>query len=392
VRLAFLSSEFVTDSPDSGGLANYLHRMGRLLVERGHEVEVFIPSTAQPAYVDHHGIGVHRVRVPPISVAQLWRIRLARGKRSVDWFALRLQARALAEALEKRHQEKPFRLVQSADYCAVGLEVAKRQGRRHVMRCSSAADLYESEAWARSVAVRDRSALELLSMRRADAVYAPSAYLADHFLQKHGLKVAVIRPPAAIETVRDVPRPEWLPSRFILHYGQLSRRKGTIWLIEALRNVFEQQPEVSVVLAGKDFTGGLGSKLAVLGSHRNNVLALYPLPKEQMYAVLRAASACVVPSLVDNLPNTAIESLMCGIPVIGTKGASIDELVVDGVTGDLVPLEDVTGLAEALLRHWRGESCAKKGFSFSGGIADEMEPERAVQALLAMGQDETPKQ
>ena len=41
------------------------------------------------------------------------------------------------------------------------------------------------------------------------------------------------------------------------------------------------------------------------------------------------------PTRFDNLPNSAIESLALGVPVIGTLGASLEELVTPGRDGDL---------------------------------------------------------
>ena len=121
-----------------------------------------------------------------------------------------------------------------------------------------------------------------------------------------------------------------------------------------------------------------------LGRHQSKLQVLYPLTKPELYAVLQRADATVLPSLVDNLPNTVIESLTLGIPVIGTRGASIDELVEDGVSGELVQAVDVEALASAIVKFWRGESPVQKGFIWRGGIADEMQPERAVDNLLQL--------
>jgi glycosyltransferase involved in cell wall biosynthesis len=109
-----------------------------------------------------------------------------------------------------------------------------------------------------------------------------------------------------------------------------------------------------------------------------------PLPKAKVYAILTRADVAVLPSQVDNLPNTVIESLMLGIPVIGTRGASIDELVDEGVNGHLVGLGDVDGLAEALVKMWRWDTPVAKGFEWNTVIAREMQPERAVANLIAL--------
>jgi glycosyltransferase involved in cell wall biosynthesis len=139
-----------------------------------------------------------------------------------------------------------------------------------------------------------------------------------------------------------------------------------------------------MVWAGRGDFNEIAGLLDNLGPHRSKLQILYPLSKPDLYAVLQRADATVIPSQVDNLPNTAIESLTLGVPVIGTRGASIDELVEEGVTGDLVPLGDVEGLAAAIVKFWRGESAVRKGFKWRGGIADEMQPERAVENLLKL--------
>ena len=139
-----------------------------------------------------------------------------------------------------------------------------------------------------------------------------------------------------------------------------------------------------MVWVGKGTFKELSTLLAGLGRHRSKVQVLYPLTKPELYTALRRADAAVLPSLVDNLPNTVIESLMLGIPVIGTRGASIDELVEPGVTGELVAPGDVEGLANAMLRVWRGQSRFRKGFLWQDGIAEEMRPERAVENLLTL--------
>ena len=69
MRIAFITPEFVTDYPDGGGLGNYLYRMGRLLLERGHNVEVFVSGSLEPRILMHDGIRVERVPPPLPKVA-----------------------------------------------------------------------------------------------------------------------------------------------------------------------------------------------------------------------------------------------------------------------------------------------------------------------------------
>ena len=87
----------------------------------------------------------------------------------------------------------------------------------------------------------------------------------------------------------------------------------------------------------------------------------------------------VQPSLVDNLPNAAIESLLLGIPVVAFDGFSLGELVEPGVSGgSWRPAR--AGAGAALLRVGRGESPARKGFTWRAGVADEMRPPCAARS------------
>jgi glycogen synthase len=384
MRIAFITPEFVTDYRNAGGLGNYLLRIGKLLVERGNQAEVFVASDLEPRIIMHEGIRVERV--PPVARRLFLRILRQISRVGGIGYAVALvtQACALAAAIQRRHREAPFDIVQSADYRAVGLAVRPVKGRVHLVRCSTAADLYNGVFGDRSKSQKWRERLERTTLRRADKAYAPSRFIAAHYLIRHGIPVEVLRPPSALEVAPSSDAPCGLPDRFLLHFGQLGKKTGTPWLSEALRVAFELEPSLRMVWVGRGPFNEIASLQDTLGRHRSKILILYPLPKPELYAVLQRADATVLPSLVDNLPNTAIESLMLGVPVIGTRGASIDELVEEGVTGHLVAPGDVEGLAYAIVKFWRGEGAVRKGFIWQGSIADEMQPERAIENLLQL--------
>lgn len=64
--------------------------------------------------------------------------------------------------------------------------------------------------------------------------------------------------------------------------------------------------------------------------------------------VYSAADLFVIPSLQDNLPNTVLESLACGTPVVGFAVGGIPDMVRPGVTGLLAPSQDVSALRAAI--------------------------------------------
>ncbi|HTX49429.1 MAG TPA: glycosyltransferase family 4 protein [Caulobacteraceae bacterium] len=374
MRIAFLSPEYPTEHRDAGGLATYVQRMARALLGSGHETEVFVASVHRSGTLADGDVTVHRTN---------WteQVRLPPCNRAIPWL---MQASALSSTLERRHAAAPFDLVQSADLNATGLFVRRRPGRPHVVRCSSAADLYNAIDHRRSLVEPFRAMLERRAIRQADVAYAPSRYIADHFARMHGIDLRVIRPPAYPEAPAGPDDAGLaLPERFLLHFGQLIARKGTEVLARALPLAWAEAPELTMVWTGSHASLDDWRRWRGLwGAQSGWVLATGPLPRARLHAVLRRAEASVLPSLVDNLPNTVIESLMCGVPVVGSRGASIDELVEDGVTGQLVELGDARDLAAALVRVWRGQTPVRRGFAWRPPA--DMTPEQAVSNVLAL--------
>jgi glycosyltransferase involved in cell wall biosynthesis len=294
-------------------------------------------------------------------------------------------ARQLADAFEKRDAEAPFDLVQSADYFATGHYVKPRAGRPHVVRSSMARELLARVDQGDSARTRRWwIKFELEQMRRAEIAYAPSEYAAAYFRERLGRVVHVVRPPGEVvdfvpgAAAREVGAE--LPEKFLLHFGQLRSYKGTPWLLDALAEAWKQEPGMTVVLVGPVRDSRLRRRLDSMKEDQR-VVRVAELPRAEMYGVIQKSVATVLPSLADNFPNTVLESLALGVPVIGGRGASVDELVEDGKTGELVELGDVKALARSMVRAWRGELPAKKGFVWESGVRTLMEPARAVRAL-----------
>jgi glycosyltransferase involved in cell wall biosynthesis len=385
MRIAFLTPQFPSETSIGEGLGSYVYRIAKVLLESGHEPEVFVLSQHASQMSSYNGVLLHRVNwkkdQPLLHFLKGW-FPSRSLRRSLE---LLLQARALSAALERRHAGAPFQIVQSADWLATGLLVRRNRGRLHIVRCSSAADLYGKIDGNVSIADYCRGCLERLSMKRAEIVYAPSHYLADYFYRTHKMDVRVVRPPRYLD-VQALPSPTFpLPERFFVHFGLLIERKGTDLLAQALPLAWRRAPDLTMIWCGDPLNHSkLESWRSSWGKRANQVHITGRITKAEMYAVLQRADAAVLPSQIDNLPNTVIESLMFGIPVIGSRGASIDELVDEGENGHLVALGDVNGLAEELVRTWLGNSPVKKGYVWSSNIAREMEPERAAANLLEL--------
>ncbi len=121
-------------------------------------------------------------------------------------------------------------------------------------------------------------------------------------------------------------------------------RKGFQYFAEALTRLHEQRPELSV-------------EVLIFGKGRNYLIDQLPYPvrhlgvltsTDDVVAAYNAADALVVPSLEDNLPNTVLESLACGTPVVAFATGGIPELIDHQQTGYLATTGSVPELADGL--------------------------------------------
>jgi glycosyltransferase involved in cell wall biosynthesis len=125
-------------------------------------------------------------------------------------------------------------------------------------------------------------------------------------------------------------------------------RKGFKELTEALTYLKKSSDlPLHLVVAGKS---SLPANLPYPASF------LGPLNAAEMRAAYQAADVFVIPSLEENLPNTILESLASGTPVVGFDAGGIPEVVIDGKSGFLAKTGDSVQLgravAKALASEW----------------------------------------
>ena len=210
---------------------------------------------------------------------------------------------------------------------------------------SSNADDFSARAWKRK-----SKAFEALG-KQGMHIVAPSRWLAGEAGRSSllgGLPTTVI--PYGIDTETYQPREQntareqfGIPAdaKVVLFVAAWAneKRKGLSLLFEAIRGI-EGIPELRVVTIGRAMLQEEVGRRCIRIDYVNDEIS--------MSKVYSTADLFVIPSLQDNLPNTAIEALACGIPTVGFAAGGLRDIVREGKTGRLVAPGEVRALSDAI--------------------------------------------
>ena len=202
---------------------------------------------------------------------------------------------------------------------------------------------------------RVSSSIEKSAYESADAVIAVSAGMRADILRSYPNidpnKVHVVHNGIDVTAWAPSSNPEFLerwgidPNRpAIVFVGRITRQKGLPYLLAAAESL---PAEVQLILcAGAPDTPEIKveveTRVAHLQTQREGVVWITDhLPRHEIAALLSASTVFVCPSIYEPLGIVNLEAMACGIPVVGTATGGIPEVVDDGVTGWLVPIEQL---------------------------------------------------
>ncbi|GMQ25411.1 glycosyltransferase family 4 protein [Algoriphagus sp. oki45] len=154
--------------------------------------------------------------------------------------------------------------------------------------------------------------------------------------------------------------------------GRINPGKGQLFFLEMAEKVAKKYPKAHFVLVGDPFPGYESILEEIQKEIRNKKLASrvsYLGFRKDIPEVMASLDIFVLPSVLpDSFPTVILEAMAAGKPVIATKSGGASEMVLEGETGFLIPIHDVSAGTEAIsqlidnpsLRKTLGESGRKR--------------------------------
>ena len=125
--------------------------------------------------------------------------------------------------------------------------------------------------------------------------------------------------------------------KYVLFFGQLYAEKGILVIADILDRFLKQHKDFYLVFCGATTPINGVDARKLLKRHAkefaDRVIFYDPLPHSSLYYLIIKADFIILPSLMENLSNACIESMYFGKVVLGTDGASFEQLIVDGKNG-----------------------------------------------------------
>ena len=130
--------------------------------------------------------------------------------------------------------------------------------------------------------------------------------------------------------------------------GSITPRKGHLIFVDAAASALREHPQAVFVCIGhgeREFVRQVRARIVDVGiGHAFHILDW----RSDIARLLQAFDLLVIASDQEAFGRTVIEAMACGLPVVATRSGGPEEIVVNGETGHLVPVNDPAAMGSAI--------------------------------------------
>lgn len=367
LRIVLVSREFPPDH--GGGIGAYAARMVPALAEAGASVHVITrrlrsgESELEPV----QGVTLHRVEMGDRSGESCLRASLVVAQKLVE--LVRGGGIDAIEFAEYEAMGSAWLALRSLDERAARVPVAVHLHSPTELNAElNGQDPASLDRWMRELIEAERRCIVL-----ADGVCAPGGFMAEWAQDRFGLDDRPTVIPYAASGVSVIPVSG--ESRIVLYAGRLEQRKGVDTLIRAWNRAGAKHPDWTLRLVGADTNTapGGGSCREWLESLldpalKGRTVFVGAVDGRELERERSGAALAVIPSRWENFPNTCIEAMASGLPIVASDHGGMAEMLglgamggaQEGHCGCVIAAGDDAGLADALGRWMRRDEAERR--------------------------------
>ncbi len=168
----------------------------------------------------------------------------------------------------------------------------------------------------------------------------------------------------------------------LIYVGRLGPEKNLSFLLRSFMGTANAYDNVRLVLVGDGpERGNLEDLIASKGASKR-VCFTGMVPYEEVYRYLVMADAFVTASVTEVHPLSVIEAMGCGLPVLGIQSPGVGDIVEDGVTGYIVPEEDLAAFTAKMVRMVNDHATRREMSSKTRQAAQAYDIERTTGMML----------
>jgi len=339
--------------PHVGGLETYVYNLSKHLVKRGHEVVVYTSNLPKSKHYEvFDGLEIRRFNAFTKPLGNPFTLGMFKSLLNVKGFDI-----------VHAHDEHAF----TANLAAL----TRLINGKPIVISSHGRLSYDYWLGKLLLFLYERTAMRL-TLKGAQAVIVLSGSDKE-YLSRFGIdpqKIRVI--PNALTPfqsnlypVKEGPEKEYgfEGKHLILYVGQLLRRKGVQYLIDALPKISSAIKDVRLAIVGDgDYKGELMKRVRAC-KVQGFVDFLGRISNEKLVQMYSKCDVLVLPSLAEGVPNVILEAMSRGKPVIATQIPGITDYFQE--TAYLVKPSDAESLSEAVIdvlsNNYVAENLGKKG-------------------------------
>jgi glycosyltransferase involved in cell wall biosynthesis len=350
-RILFVTERYY---PDIGGLARSGQRIASTLAELGHSVEVFALSAE-----------LESGQASSEKVSNNLTVHHFGRSKQID-FTLQ-QAMIFLEWLHTRNDGKqPIDLVWSHYAMSngyFGIWFAKHFGLKSILAVRG------NDVDRQILPPGDLSRLNW-SLQNATQVVAVSSDLAAKVKTISDVSAQVLPNSVDAQVFCSGKSSEALREKYkiaaeqlvLVFSGELRAKKGLPMLIECYRQLAIKRPTKLLIIGDVRVKekGRFQKETAGLPAAKRDIVCTGHLPElADVVEHLRLGDVFVLPSLWDGLPNSLLEAMAVGIPVIASDAGAIGEVITDGQNGIMIPRTHLHQMANKI-EHFLSKPAAER--------------------------------